>query len=437
MDWGTKVCWDTNSGETSSLFLLADNCRYPSEVEFEIIQKALLLLRFGADITRLDEERKNILHRILESDADDRFKGKETLAKTLMMTICNCDRCNARFQEPRQFLEAAISKGANIYTIDGYGDTPTMTAKEDGRDKEWQDALEACGIDVNEVKLHTEAWEIVLDELEGDYSDFSIGERAKLVEDFSSNFWDSRHPRQESSLSFEEFCKRRDLLRFPTVNCGPEDYGDNIIHMLSHLSAGEEACDPSQCAWIEEQNQKQEKNFEKFLQNLVEVVLSHLEKAEILEQLSQNLVERVLSHLEGARVLQEIPRHVVERLVWLVCGELKSQLRAELSVPDEAFNYEMESQNHDGILSMSDNLALPTGSGVVADAGSFDDNNRDVDMTNTYWEDPFYIGPSGVGTPVMGFGEFMDLDITEAYSGELSNLGASHGGEPLVEMDEL
>jgi hypothetical protein len=370
-------------GGTSPLFYLAKTCRYPFSVTFEVIEKAILLLRFGADITYLDEQTNNILHCILQATPDDRLIGRETQAETLMTAICNCGRCNAKFWNPRQLLEAAVSKGANIYAINEFGKTPTMIAEKYNRDKEWAKALEACGIDVNEVMLHKKAWESVLDELDDEYQDCSPDEKAKVAEGFNSSFWNSGHLHQKSSLSFEEFCKQRDRRRRLIVNCDYEDYISNFRHMMNRLFGSEDDY-YSDKEWSEEQN----------------------------EESSENSQE----NLEGA------------------ASHVNDELRI---APNESFNYVTESHNHDGVLSTVDDLVLPVESDDVADSGNVDGNNRDVDMANTYWEDPFYVGASGVGTPVMSFGEFMNLDVPDAYSDEPFRLGASRVGEPLIEIDEI
>ena len=63
-------------------------------------------------------------------------------------------------------------------------------------------------------------------------------------------------------------------------------------------------------------------------------------------------------------------------------------------------------------------------------------NSRDIDITDTYRDDPFQLGASGV-TPVMSFREFMNLSIPDAYLDELFQLGARRVGEPSMDIDEL
>jgi hypothetical protein len=86
--------------KTSLLLFRTKFCRYPTADTFEVIEKAILLLRFGADIKSLDEQTNNILYCILRADPSYRLGGIETQAETLIMAICNCDRCNASFRDP-------------------------------------------------------------------------------------------------------------------------------------------------------------------------------------------------------------------------------------------------------------------------------------------------------------------------------------------------
>jgi hypothetical protein len=155
------------------------------------------------------------------------IKGKETQAKAWMVATCDCDRCNASFREPRQLLTAAIAAGADIYAFNEFGDTPTMNAEVFGREAEWVEVLEECGINFGQVLLHTEEWQNVLDELDIEFVDCSSETRVKIVEEFESSFWNAGKIRQKSSLTFQKFCEERDSWRKLQVECDYEVASSN------------------------------------------------------------------------------------------------------------------------------------------------------------------------------------------------------------------
>jgi hypothetical protein len=224
--------------QKSSLLRLAGHCRYPFIFDFEILEKEMLLLQLGADITFLDEENNNVLHHILKADPDNYIEGKERQAETLMMNICHCNRCNARFREPRQFLKAAITKDADIYAINDDGKTPTWMAEEYNHEEEWAKALEDCGIDIVKVKLHATAWETILEDLQYDFFDYSSEEKDRIIQNFNATFWNSGQFRQQSGLSFEEFYRLWEVERRLSVNCEYEKSDENfrlrLIKLLDH-----------------------------------------------------------------------------------------------------------------------------------------------------------------------------------------------------------
>jgi hypothetical protein len=55
------------------------------------------------------------------------------------------------FTAPRDLLAVFITAGADVYTTNNAGKTPSMVAREYGRDGEWIEALELCGYDFQEV----------------------------------------------------------------------------------------------------------------------------------------------------------------------------------------------------------------------------------------------------------------------------------------------
>jgi len=118
------------------LLRLAHSCREVPGDALDVLEKVILLLRLGADITVVDEECNNILHCTLKASIFQEIEGKETEAKAWMRASCDCHRCNASFREPRQLLTAAIAAGADIYALNENGDTPTMAAEQSGREAE-------------------------------------------------------------------------------------------------------------------------------------------------------------------------------------------------------------------------------------------------------------------------------------------------------------
>jgi hypothetical protein len=236
----TKVTADLYSASLTSypLLRLADCCRKGPESALDVLEKTILLLRLTADITVVDEECNNILHCALKARVYEDIEGKETQANAWMVAACDCDRCNAPFREPRQLLTAAIAAGADIYAFNENGDTPSMAAEQCGREVEWVEALEECGIDVEQVLLYTKEWENVLSELDIGFLHCSCEMRAKIVDEFKSSRRNAGKMRQESNLTFQQFCAERDSRRKLQVECDYEVAGDNYWDMINDLRDG-------------------------------------------------------------------------------------------------------------------------------------------------------------------------------------------------------
>ena len=358
------------------LLLLADVCRGSLVYAIDVLEKAILLLRSHADITCIDGSGNNFLHCVLEAswvqfgsikiEAVEAAE-KEAKARAWMVDRCDCDRCNASFQEPKHLLKAAIAAGANIYLINDNGKTPTMVAEVRGRNEEWFEALEECGIDVEEVLLHTTAWEIVLSELKNRYSyDYSSKVKAKIVEDFDSRFWNLGNIRQHSSLSFEEFCEQRDARRKWQVDCDYAVASKRYREMLDYIIVkypGYEGSDSS------------EEDDEKF--------------TEILED-----------------IIEDAPPYAEDEVY--VQQSIESFESTKLS------NEYTESDNYDRVVEIFDCVAKPVENDDVVDTENFSGNNRDPDMADIYCDDPFDLGADGFRTPPMDFNDYnelMDLDI--------------------------
>ncbi|KAE9380967.1 hypothetical protein N431DRAFT_433144 [Stipitochalara longipes BDJ] len=342
------------------LIRLAEYSRKLPMLMIDILEKAILLLRLNADITVVDEDCNNILHCALMAKVGPKMEGKETQAKEWMEARCDCDRCNASFREPRQLLTAAIAAGADIYAFNEDGATPTLAAEQFGREAEWVDALEECGIDVEQVLLHTEEWEKVLDELDIEFWHCSSETRAKIVEEFESSFWNPGKMRQESKLTFQQSCEQRDSRRKLQVECDYVVATRNYDSLIDYLRGGENFNE-----WSEEESQR---------------------SSEIPDGISEN----ALSNVEE---------------------ELKVHQDLQLAGTTDTFIEDMEEDGEDGVIDILDDLRHPVEHDDVFDIGDVHGSNRDLDMAKVYWgDDPFDLGSNFVGSPVISFGEFMTID---------------------------
>jgi hypothetical protein len=352
-DWSTCLT-------SYPLLRLAGCCREPPTFALDILEKAILLLRLTADITVVDEECNNVLHCALKARVFHEIEGREAQAKAWMVAACDCDRCNASFREPRQLLTAAIAAGADIYAFNQNGDTPTMAAEQCDREAEWVEALEECGIDVEKVFLHTKEWENVLGKLDIGFLHCSSEKKAKIVDEFESSLWNAGNMRQESNLTFQQFCEERDSRRKLQVDCDYRVATNNYWDMIEYLGDGENLD-----KWGEEESQR---------------------SSEMPEDISENAFLHVEEELEVHQDLQ------LARLT-------------------DTFTGGMEEDNDDGVIDTLDDLTGPVENDDVFDIGDVHGSNRDLDMAEVYWgDDPFNLGSNFVGSPFMSFDEFMNID---------------------------
>jgi hypothetical protein len=304
----------------------------------------------------VNAERNNILHCALNARAHTTIQGREALAKAWMVAVCDCDRCNASFGEPKQLLTAAIAAGADIYAFNENGVTPTMAAEQCGRDAEWIEALEECGIHAEQVFLHTEKWKSVVSELDIGFLHCSSDQKANIVENFVSSFWKTGKMRQESKLTFQQFCEQRDSRRKLQVKCDYQVAHTNYWNMVRDLEDGENLNIRSE--------EESERSFE------------------MPEDTSENALSRVEEELEVHQDLQ-------------------------LVGATYTFTEDMEGDNVDNF----DYLTIPVEHDDVFNTRDVHGNNRDLGMAEVYWgNDPFDIGSNSIGSPVMGFREFMNID---------------------------
>jgi hypothetical protein len=342
------------------LLRLAHYCREPPGDALDVLEKVILLLRLGADITVVDEECNNILHCTLKASIYQEIEGKETEAKAWMRASCDCHRCNASFREPRKLLTAAIAAGADIYALNKNGDTPTMAAEQSDREAEWVEALEECGIDAEQVLLHTEEWMNVLSELDICFFHFSPEKRAKIVQEFELNLWNAENRRQESNLTFQQFCEQRDSRRKLQVECDYEVADDRYWDMVRDIRE-----DTISTVWSEEESQR---------------------SSEMLEDTSENALPEFQP---GVEVHQD----------------------PQLAGPTDTFTGDMEKDNDDGVIHVLDDLTSLVEHDYVFDVRDVHGGNRDLDIAEVYWgDDPFDLGSNYVGSPAMSFSEFMNID---------------------------
>ena len=142
--------------ERVPLCILADGCGYGSSSVGQIVDKAILLLKWKADISCRDPDGDTVLHTLLKCE-----RGKMTY---LSLT------------EPKQLLIVFISAGADVYAINSEGESPSDLARQYDHEDEWTEALMLCGYDVHEVVAQPDATRM----------------------------------RQTSKLSFEECCQNRE-----------------------------------------------------------------------------------------------------------------------------------------------------------------------------------------------------------------------------------
>jgi hypothetical protein len=181
--------------ERYALSLLAENCGYgPYWESIDIVEKAILLLKHGADISRPNFDGCTVLHTILGCDRRHEFSSARR--------GCGSRQRIRSLHEPREFLIASIAAGANVHAIDANGLTPSMYARMCHREMEWIKALRSTGYDPQEVIAHS---------------------------DPDSHDCPCRH--QASRLSFEEYCLQRETgleFRNSDISDGEgEDGSDN------------------------------------------------------------------------------------------------------------------------------------------------------------------------------------------------------------------
>lgn len=148
----------------SPLIILASSPGYTFWDYFHILEKAIILIRWGVDVSCTDVNGNTVLHRIL---------------------CCRrsyYDHHGLRpFLEPGELLKVFIAAGADIYALNNTGRSASRIARNFGREKEWIEALQFCGFDPQEIMTQT-----------------------------VTKYTPYMGPRQTSRLTFDEYCKTWD-----------------------------------------------------------------------------------------------------------------------------------------------------------------------------------------------------------------------------------
>lgn len=110
------------------------------------MDKAILLLERAANISWRNSSGDNVLHTALKSK---HYHEEELHAFD--------DRFYMSLTEPNQFLILCIAAGADVYATNNGGQTPSLVARQYGREKEWTEALSQCGYNPIEVFAQSDA----------------------------------------------------------------------------------------------------------------------------------------------------------------------------------------------------------------------------------------------------------------------------------------
>ena len=170
----------TFSGKCSALTALAKRCGYFAGEAMDVVDKAILLLNRKANISCRDENGNTVLHTALRSLRLHDFVSKHRAGYQRRTQAWDLS-----FTAPRDLLAVFITAGADVYTTNNAGKTPSMVAWEYGREGEWIEALELCGYDSQEVLT-------------------SCIHRPIRVH-------------QTAKLSFDEYCKQRLERQYPVL----------------------------------------------------------------------------------------------------------------------------------------------------------------------------------------------------------------------------
>ena len=111
-----------------------------------MVDKAILLLNRKADISCRDYNGDSVLHTVLRGR-----RWHQMLSHNVAVRGGYGGRWLQSFQEPKDLLMVFITAGADVYATNDDRETPSMVAREYGRDEEWIEVLELCGYNAEEV----------------------------------------------------------------------------------------------------------------------------------------------------------------------------------------------------------------------------------------------------------------------------------------------
>lgn len=149
----------------SPLLFLASISDYSTSGVVMVLEKAILLLNWGVDISCCDRLGNTVLHRILDNRCL-RAEGRHGIRP---------------YKEPGELLKVFIAAGADVYALNNAGRSASRTAANYGREEEWSEALESCGFNSKEIVRQT-----------------------------MPRYLQYTGPRQVSKLTFKEYCRTWD-----------------------------------------------------------------------------------------------------------------------------------------------------------------------------------------------------------------------------------
>jgi len=121
------------------MLFLASISGYDTSDVVMVLEKAILLLHWGVEISCHDYLGNTVLRRILDNQRH-RYEGRHGIRP---------------YKEPGELLKVFIAAGADVYALNSASRSPSRTARNYSREDEWFDALESCGFNPKEVVRQT------------------------------------------------------------------------------------------------------------------------------------------------------------------------------------------------------------------------------------------------------------------------------------------
>ncbi|KAH8593914.1 hypothetical protein B0O99DRAFT_193320 [Bisporella sp. PMI_857] len=132
------------------LMTLASYCGYYYGTTLHVVDKAIWLIKHGADIACIDDSGDTILHAALRCNRLEKWRFQ------------SCIKYNwARYswlmskKAPKDLLIVFITAGADVYARNNEGETPSIVARSEGHENEWVEALQHCGFNAKEVLAYS------------------------------------------------------------------------------------------------------------------------------------------------------------------------------------------------------------------------------------------------------------------------------------------